>query len=102
MRGSDVPLHRLEEEDKPMNAEGYYSKALTIDNTFTDAEEALNKVRQCIQKSLDKREKSDEKEEKAKEKKIETSAEKLRKLLKEEKRYRYLNLVRRVQAKVCL
>ncbi|XP_077344037.1 tetratricopeptide repeat protein 14 isoform X1 [Lithobates pipiens] len=77
---------QLEEEDKPMNAEGYYSKALTIDNTFTDAEEALNKVRQCIQKSLDKREKSDEKEEKAKEKKTETSAEKLRKLLKEEKR----------------
>lgn len=51
---------------------------------------------------MDKREKSDEKEEKAKEKKIETSAEKLRKLLKEEKRYRYLNLVQRVQAKVCL
>lgn len=32
-----------------MNAEGYYSKALAIDHTFTDAEEALNKVRQCIQ-----------------------------------------------------
>ncbi|XP_040205366.1 tetratricopeptide repeat protein 14 isoform X2 [Rana temporaria] len=42
----------LEEEDKPMNAEGYYSKALAIDHTFTDAEEALNKVRQCIQREI--------------------------------------------------
>ncbi|KAG9494034.1 hypothetical protein GDO78_001727 [Eleutherodactylus coqui] len=79
---------QLEEEDKLLNAESYYNKALTIDKSFTEAEEALNKVRQCIQKSLEKREKQqeEEKEEKAKEKKIETSAEKLRKLLKEEKR----------------
>ncbi|XP_069831230.1 tetratricopeptide repeat protein 14 isoform X2 [Dendropsophus ebraccatus] len=76
----------LEEEDKLLNAESYYDKALTIDKCFAEAEEALNKVRQCIQKSLEKREKFEEKEEKTKEKKIETSAEKLRKLLKEEKR----------------
>ncbi|XP_040284207.1 tetratricopeptide repeat protein 14 [Bufo bufo] len=77
---------QLEEEDKLLNAESYYNKALTIDKSFTEAEEALNKVRQCIQKSLEKREKHEEMEEKAKEMKIETSAEKLRKLLKEEKR----------------
>ncbi|XP_077146565.1 tetratricopeptide repeat protein 14 isoform X1 [Ranitomeya variabilis] len=77
---------QLEEEDKLLNAESYYNKALTIDKSFMEAEEALNKVRQCIQKSFEKREKHEEKEEKAKEKKIETSAEKLRKLLKEEKR----------------
>lgn len=40
---------QLEEEDKLLNAESYYSKALAIDNTFTEAEEALIKVRQCIQ-----------------------------------------------------
>ncbi|XP_056421248.1 tetratricopeptide repeat protein 14 isoform X1 [Hyla sarda] len=77
---------QLEEEDKLLNAETYYNKALTIDKSFTEAEEALNKVRQCIQKSLEKREKLEEKEEQTKENKIETSAEKLRKLLKEEKR----------------
>eukprot|EP00079_Xenopus_tropicalis_P025517 XP_012818845.1 PREDICTED: tetratricopeptide repeat protein 14 isoform X2 [Xenopus tropicalis] len=76
----------LEEEDKLLNAESYYSKVLTLDETFTEAEEALSKLRQRMQKSLEKREEQDEKEEKVKEKKIETSAEKLRKLLKEEKR----------------
>ncbi|KAM9316556.1 tetratricopeptide repeat protein 14 [Gastrophryne carolinensis] len=76
---------QLEEEDKHLNAESYYSKALAIDKSFTEAEEALTKVRQCIQKSMEKSEKPEEKEEKAKEKKIETSAEKLRKLLKAEK-----------------
>ncbi|KAE8603838.1 hypothetical protein XENTR_v10014479 [Xenopus tropicalis] len=77
---------QLEEEDKLLNAESYYSKVLTLDETFTEAEEALSKLRQRMQKSLEKREEQDEKEEKVKEKKIETSAEKLRKLLKEEKR----------------
>ncbi|KAG8437779.1 hypothetical protein GDO86_008473 [Hymenochirus boettgeri] len=77
---------QLEEEDKLGNAESYYNKALTIDTTFMEAKEALNKVRGIMQKSMEKREEPDEKEEKAKEKKIETSAEKLRKLLKEEKR----------------
>ncbi|XP_075124692.1 tetratricopeptide repeat protein 14 isoform X2 [Leptodactylus fuscus] len=41
---------QLEEEDKLLNAESYYNKALTIDKSFTEAEEALNKVRQCIQR----------------------------------------------------
>nr|DBA26202.1 TPA: hypothetical protein GDO54_010494 [Pyxicephalus adspersus]DBA26203.1 TPA: hypothetical protein GDO54_010494 [Pyxicephalus adspersus] len=40
---------QLEEEDKLLNAESCYSKALAIDKTFMEAEEALNKVRQCIQ-----------------------------------------------------
>uniref|UniRef100_A0A8C5R1D3 Tetratricopeptide repeat domain 14 n=1 Tax=Leptobrachium leishanense TaxID=445787 RepID=A0A8C5R1D3_9ANUR len=40
---------QLEEEDKLLNAESYYSKALTIDKTFTEAEEALNKLRLCKQ-----------------------------------------------------
>ncbi|KAM4771655.1 tetratricopeptide repeat protein 14 isoform 2-T2 [Rhinophrynus dorsalis] len=79
---------QLEEEDKLLNAESYYNKALTIDKTFTEAEEALVKVHQSMQKSFEKREKQDEIEEKNKEKKIETSAEKLRKLLKEDKRKR--------------
>ncbi|KAM8954353.1 tetratricopeptide repeat protein 14 [Pelodytes ibericus] len=77
---------QLEEEDNLLNAESYYTKALSIDKTFMEAEEALNKVRQCMQKSLEKREKEDDQEMKMKEKKMETSAEKLRKLLKEEKR----------------
>ncbi|KAM5292463.1 tetratricopeptide repeat protein 14 [Ctenodactylus gundi] len=77
---------QLEEEEKLLNAEGYYKKALALDETFKDAEEALQKLHQYMQKSLELREKQAEKEEKQKTKKIETSAEKLRKLLKEEKR----------------
>ncbi|XP_020665125.3 tetratricopeptide repeat protein 14 [Pogona vitticeps] len=77
---------QLEEEDKLLNAESYYKKALSIDETFQEAEDALLKLRKHIQKSLEMREKQAAKEEKQKEKKIETSAEKLRKLLKEEKR----------------
>ncbi|XP_075717784.1 tetratricopeptide repeat protein 14 isoform X2 [Rhinoderma darwinii] len=42
---------QLEEEDKLLNAESYYNKALTIDKFFTEAEEALSKVRQCIQRA---------------------------------------------------
>ncbi|XP_078522625.1 tetratricopeptide repeat protein 14 [Lissotriton helveticus] len=76
---------QLEEEDKLLNAESYYKKALTIDETFQEAEDALQKLRQHMQKSLETKEKLPEKE-KPKERKIETSAEKLRKLLKEEKR----------------
>ncbi|XP_062987997.1 tetratricopeptide repeat protein 14 isoform X2 [Elgaria multicarinata webbii] len=78
---------QLEEEDKLLNAESYYKKALNIDETFQEAEDALLKLRKQIQKSLEMREKQAAKEERQKEKKIETSAEKLRKLLKEEKRH---------------
>ncbi|KAI6063096.1 Tetratricopeptide repeat protein 14 [Aix galericulata] len=77
---------QLEEEDKLLNAESYYKKALSVDETFQEAEEALTKLRKHMQKSLEMREKQAAKEERQKEKRIETSAEKLRKLLKEEKR----------------
>ncbi|KFV46083.1 Tetratricopeptide repeat protein 14, partial [Tyto alba] len=77
---------QLEEEDKLLNAESYYKKALSLDETFQEAEEALTKLRKHMQKSLELREKQAAKEERQKEKKVETSAEKLRKLLKEEKR----------------
>lgn len=77
---------QLEEEEKFLNAESYYKKALDLDQTFKDAEDALQKLHKYMQKSLELREKQAEKEEKQKTKKIETSAEKLRKLLKEEKR----------------
>ncbi|XP_042314480.1 tetratricopeptide repeat protein 14 [Sceloporus undulatus] len=77
---------QLEEEEKLLNAESYYKKALNIDETFQEAEDALLKLRKQIQKSLEMREKQAAKEERQKEKKIETSVEKLRKLLKEEKR----------------
>nr|KAF6476725.1 tetratricopeptide repeat domain 14 [Rousettus aegyptiacus] len=77
---------QLEEEEKFLNAESYYKKALDLDETFKDAEDALQKLHKYMQKSLELREKQAEKEEKQKTKKIETSAEKLRKLLKEEKR----------------
>ncbi|XP_061861732.1 tetratricopeptide repeat protein 14 isoform X2 [Colius striatus] len=79
-------LKWLEEEDKLLNAESYYKKALSLDETFEEAEEALTKLRKHMQKSLEMREKQAAKEERQKEKKVETSAEKLRKLLKEEKR----------------
>ncbi|NXF42681.1 TTC14 protein, partial [Oceanites oceanicus] len=77
---------QLEEEDKLLNAESYYKRALSLDETFQEAEEALTKLRKHMQKSLEMREKQAAKEERQKEKKVETSAEKLRKLLKEEKR----------------
>ncbi|XP_014109742.1 PREDICTED: tetratricopeptide repeat protein 14 [Pseudopodoces humilis] len=77
---------QLEEEEKLLNAESYYKKALNLDETFQEAEEALTKLRKHMQKSLEMREKQAAKEERQKAKKIETSAEKLRKLLKEEKR----------------
>ena len=40
---------RLEEEDKLLNAESYYKKALSIDETFQEAEDALLKLRKQIQ-----------------------------------------------------
>lgn len=40
---------QLEEEDKLVNAESYYKKALSLDETFQEAEEALTKVRKRIQ-----------------------------------------------------
>lgn len=40
---------RLEEEDKLLNAENYYKKALSLDETFQEAEEALVKLRKHMQ-----------------------------------------------------
>ncbi|XP_070609785.1 tetratricopeptide repeat protein 14 isoform X3 [Erythrolamprus reginae] len=41
---------QLEEEDKLLNAENYYKKALNIDESFQEAEEALLKLREQIQR----------------------------------------------------
>ncbi|KAM6442325.1 tetratricopeptide repeat protein 14-like [Liasis olivaceus] len=40
---------QLEEEDKLLNAESYYKKALNIDETFQEADDALLKLRKQIQ-----------------------------------------------------
>ncbi|KAK2538378.1 Ttc14 [Columba guinea] len=40
---------QLEEEDKLVNAESYYKKALSLDETFQEAEEALTKLRKHMQ-----------------------------------------------------
>uniref|UniRef100_G1KCL1 Tetratricopeptide repeat domain 14 n=1 Tax=Anolis carolinensis TaxID=28377 RepID=G1KCL1_ANOCA len=40
---------QLEEEEKLLNAESYYKKALNIDETFQEAEDALLKLRKQIQ-----------------------------------------------------
>ncbi|XP_030073094.1 tetratricopeptide repeat protein 14 isoform X2 [Microcaecilia unicolor] len=45
---------QLEEEDKLLNAESYYKKALTVDETFQEAEDALVKLRQHIQVEKEK------------------------------------------------
>ncbi|XP_075426833.1 tetratricopeptide repeat protein 14 isoform X2 [Ascaphus truei] len=41
---------QLEEEDKLLNAESHYNKALSVDATFAEAEEALMKVRASMQR----------------------------------------------------
>lgn len=41
--------YRLEEEEKLLNAESYYKKALSLDETFQEAEEALTKLRKHMQ-----------------------------------------------------
>ncbi|KAK1162607.1 tetratricopeptide repeat protein 14-like isoform X1 [Acipenser oxyrinchus oxyrinchus] len=76
---------QVEEEEKLVTAEGLYRKALALEVTFEEAEEALQKLQKHIQKSLKLKEEA-AKEEKDMNKSVETSAEKLRKLLKEEKR----------------
>ncbi|MGH0126720.1 UNVERIFIED_CONTAM: hypothetical protein FKN15_062889 [Acipenser sinensis] len=76
---------QVEEEEKLVTAEGLYRKALALDEAFEEAEEALQKLQKHIQKSLKLKEEA-AKEEKDMNKSVETSAEKLRKLLKEEKR----------------
>ncbi|KAI7791230.1 tetratricopeptide repeat protein 14 isoform X1 [Triplophysa rosa] len=76
---------QLEEEDKLVTAEGLYKRAISLDDTFQEASEALEKLQIRIQKSLKLKELEAAKEQE-KAKTVETSAEKLRKILKEEKR----------------
>ncbi|XP_070764814.1 tetratricopeptide repeat protein 14 isoform X2 [Enoplosus armatus] len=75
---------QLEEQEKLVTAEGLYRRALTLDDLNPEAQEALHKITDTIQKSIRLREEALAKEE-AKVK-SQTSAEKLRKILKEEKR----------------
>ncbi|XP_038571097.1 tetratricopeptide repeat protein 14 isoform X1 [Micropterus salmoides] len=75
---------QLEEQEKLVTAEGLYRRALSLDDLNPEAQQALHKITDAIQKSIRLREEALAKEEaKAK---SQTSAEKLRKLLKEEKR----------------
>ncbi|KAL1022401.1 hypothetical protein UPYG_G00026420 [Umbra pygmaea] len=76
---------QLEEEEKLVTAEGFYRKALTLDDNFPDAKQAVRKIELLIQKSLKLRDEAAAKDAE-KSKNVETSAEKLRKILKEEKR----------------
>ncbi|XP_052395632.1 tetratricopeptide repeat protein 14 [Carassius gibelio] len=76
---------QLEEEEKLVTAEGLYKRATVLDDTFQEASEALAKLQLRIQKSLKLKELEAAKEQE-KAKTVETSAEKLRKILKEERR----------------
>ncbi|XP_037325119.2 tetratricopeptide repeat protein 14 isoform X1 [Pungitius pungitius] len=76
---------QLEEQEKLVTAEGLYRRALFLDGSSPEAQEALHKITDTIQKSIRLREEALAKEqEKATSSQI--SAEKLRKILKEEKR----------------
>uniref|UniRef100_W5LWQ9 Tetratricopeptide repeat domain 14 n=1 Tax=Lepisosteus oculatus TaxID=7918 RepID=W5LWQ9_LEPOC len=77
---------QLEAEEKLVTAEGLYRKALTLDESFQEADEALKRIQLHIQKTLKLKEEEEASKEKEKSKSVETSAEKLRKILKEEKR----------------
>ncbi|XP_062280750.1 tetratricopeptide repeat protein 14 isoform X2 [Scomber scombrus] len=76
---------QLEEQEKLVTAEGLYRRALSLDDSNPEAQEALNKITETIQKSIRLREEALAKEQE-KAKSVPTSAEKLRKILKEEKR----------------
>lgn len=76
---------QLEEQEKLVTAEGLYRRALSLDDTNPEAQDALHKITDTIQKSIRLREEALAKEQ-VKVKSGQTSAEKLRKILKEEKR----------------
>ncbi|XP_051978050.1 tetratricopeptide repeat protein 14 [Xyrauchen texanus] len=76
---------QLEEEEKLVTAEGLYKRAIVLDDTLQEATEALEKLQIRIQKSLKLKELEAARDQE-KDKTVETSAEKLRKILKEEKR----------------
>nr|XP_019959698.1 PREDICTED: tetratricopeptide repeat protein 14 isoform X1 [Paralichthys olivaceus] len=75
---------QLEEQEKLVTAEGLYRRALSLDDSNPEAQEALHKITDTIQKSIRLREEALAKEQVKI--KSQTSAEKLRKILKEEKR----------------
>ncbi|CAL8309885.1 unnamed protein product [Lota lota] len=76
---------QLQEQEKFVTAEGLYRRALSLDGSYPEAQAALRRITDTIQKSIRLREEAVAKEtEKAKS--GQTSAEKLRKILKEEKR----------------
>uniref|UniRef100_A0A8C3G4H3 Tetratricopeptide repeat domain 14 n=1 Tax=Cyclopterus lumpus TaxID=8103 RepID=A0A8C3G4H3_CYCLU len=76
---------QLEEHEKLVTAEGLYRRALSLDDSNPEAQEALHKITDTIQKSIRLREEALAKEQE-KATTSQTSAEKLRKILKEEKR----------------
>uniref|UniRef100_A0A8D3BB19 Tetratricopeptide repeat domain 14 n=1 Tax=Scophthalmus maximus TaxID=52904 RepID=A0A8D3BB19_SCOMX len=76
---------QLEEQEKLVTAEGLYRRALSLDDSNPEAQEALHKITDTIQKSIRLREEALAKEQ-AKPTSSKTSADKLRKILKEEKR----------------
>ncbi|XP_023810134.1 tetratricopeptide repeat protein 14 isoform X2 [Oryzias latipes] len=76
---------QLEEQEKLVTAEGIYRRALSLDDSNPEAKEALHNISDLIQKSIRLREEALAKEQ-VKPKSSQTSAEKLRKILKEEKR----------------
>ncbi|MED6249250.1 Tetratricopeptide repeat protein 14, partial [Ataeniobius toweri] len=77
---------QLEEQEKLVTAEGLYRRALSLDDSNPEAKEALHNINDTIQKSIRLREEALAKEQ-VKATSSQTSAEKLRKILKEEKRY---------------
>nr|XP_020472701.1 tetratricopeptide repeat protein 14 isoform X1 [Monopterus albus]XP_020472702.1 tetratricopeptide repeat protein 14 isoform X1 [Monopterus albus] len=76
---------QFEGQEKLVTAEGMYRRALSLDDSNPEAQEALHKITDTIQKSIRLREEALAKEQ-VKAKGSQTSAEKLRKILKEEKR----------------
>ncbi|XP_047231168.1 tetratricopeptide repeat protein 14 isoform X2 [Girardinichthys multiradiatus] len=76
---------QLEEQEKLVTAEGLYRRALSLDDSNPEAKEALHNINDTIQKSIRLREEALAKEQ-VKATSSQTSAEKLRKILKEEKR----------------
>nr|XP_061791177.1 tetratricopeptide repeat protein 14-like [Nerophis lumbriciformis] len=77
---------QLEEQEKLVTAEGVYKRAISLDDTNPEAQEALKKITETIQNSIRLREEAMAKEVEEKAKSSQSSAEKLRKILKEEKR----------------
>ncbi|XP_030582966.1 tetratricopeptide repeat protein 14 isoform X3 [Archocentrus centrarchus] len=69
---------QLEEQEKLVTAEGLYRRALALDDSNPEAQEALHKITDTIQEALAK--------EQVTTTSSQSSAEKLRKILKEEKR----------------